>query len=263
MRPSRRPFRRRPRLVLLLAAAAGAGCVREQAAPVIVLAAASTADAVAEIAEQYERKTGTAVEVSSGPSNGLARQVLAGAPADLFLSASEEWADAVSKGGRAAEVKPLLSNRLVMIVPKGNPGRVTGPTDLTSDRVRRVALAGEEVPAGRYADAVLARLDLTEPLKASGKIVRGHDVRATTAVVARGEAEVGIVYATDATASDAVTVVHTFDPAQHPPIVYPVVLIRGGPAGDAGRRFYDHLFSDAAAETFRRHGFLPASEAQP
>lgn len=238
------------------------GCASKKpdAAPAVtVLAAASTAEAVGEVAQRFRDATGVEVRVSGGPSNALARQIESGAPADLFLSASVEWAEAV--GGRSAATKPLLSNRLVLVVPKGNPAAVMSPGDLLSDRVRHVALAGEEVPAGRYADAALKALGLSKRLPTE-RIARGHDVRATLAFVERGEAEAGIVYATDAATSGDVEVAHTFDPSLHPPIVYPVVLLKDGPAGESGRRFFDYLDTVEARENFRRHGFLPAGDGE-
>jgi molybdate transport system substrate-binding protein len=247
--------------LLVLLAPVTAGCASETpgAAPAVtVLAAASTAEAIEEVAQRFHDATGIEVRVSGGPSNALARQIESGAPADLFLSASVEWAEAV--GPHAAATKPLLSNRLVLVVPKGNPAGVRTPEDLLSDRVGRVALAGEGVPAGRYADAALKSLGLSEKL-GQDRIARGHDVRATLAFAERGEAEAGIVYATDAAASDRVEVVHMFDPSLHPPIVYPVVLLKAGPAGEAGRRFFEYVDTDEAQEVFRRHGFLPAGNA--
>lgn len=225
-----------------------------------MLVAASAADAVTEVAKQFKHRHGTAVRVSRGPSNGLAQQVLQGAPADVFVSASTDWADAVSEAGRTATVRPLLENRLVLVVPAGNPAGVKEPADLTGDRVRRIALAGEQVPAGRYADLALSSLGLLDRLLSSGKIARGHDVRVALAFVERGEAEAGVVYATDAANSERVEVVHEFDEELHPPIVYPAVLVEDGPAGDAGRKFFEYLASPGADEVFRRFGFRPAGE---
>ena len=231
--------------------------------PVTILTAASTGEAVTQVAEEFQRETGLRVRVSIGPSNALARQVLNGAPADLFLSASVEWGEAVRSGGRAAAIEPLLTNRLVLIVPAGNPAAVMQPSDLLKRRVRRVALAGEEVPAGRYAEAALRGLGLLQPLsdKIGGKIARGHDVRSTLAFVERGEADAGIVYATDAALSGRVTVVATLESDPAAPIVYPLVLLTEGPAGAAGGRFFRYLASPAATAVFRRYGFAPVQPA--
>ena len=94
-------------------------------------------------AERFHDQLQTEVKVNPGPSNGLANQILAGAPADLFLSASQQWADEVQKGGQAETMTRLLTNRLVLIVPQGNPGEVHGPKDLLSAKVKKIALAGK------------------------------------------------------------------------------------------------------------------------
>jgi molybdate transport system substrate-binding protein len=241
---------------------AAAGCisnapVAESKPAVTVLIAASTADAVKEIAQQFTEKTGQQVVLSPGASNALAQQILSGAPADVFLSAAQSWADEIEKAGLAVDQRPLLRNALVLVVPKGNPANVQSPADLLQDAVERVALAGENVPAGKYADQALKSLDLGEKLAAAGKIVRGSDVRATLNYIERGEVEAGIVYSTDAIASTQVKVVHTFDESLHDKVVYPVVLIRQKNSSAPGKEFFDYLISPDAAAVFRKAGFLP------
>src|SRR4029077_11175574 len=136
--------------------------------------------------------TGTEVKVNPGPSSGLANQVIADAPVDLFLSASQQWADEVNKHDKAAAMTRLLTNKLVIAVPAANPGGVKEPKDLLSAAVKKIALAGEKVPAGIYADQALTKLKLLQPLESAGKIVRGQDVRSALSYVERGEAEAGI-----------------------------------------------------------------------
>jgi molybdate transport system substrate-binding protein len=160
--------------------------------PLILLAAASTKDAVEELAASFEKQTGTRVRVSAGPSNALATQITAGAPADLFLSANEKWAAHISEQGLAEEVTPLLTNGLVLIVPRDNPAQVKSPSDLAGQGVKRVALAGENVPAGIYAEQALRELAIYDLLIGANKIVRGQDLRFTLSYVARGEADAGI-----------------------------------------------------------------------
>lgn len=227
--------------------------------PVMLLAAASTTDAVKEIADRFEESRGTRVTISIGSSSGLARQILAGAPANIFLSANEKWSAVVQQQADVARSKPLLTNQLVLIVPRGNPAGVMGPADLTSDRVRRVALAGDQVPAGIYADQALDSLGLRDELSEAQKIVRGQDVRATLSYVVRGEAEAGIVYATDAGLSEQVDTVWTFAQESHAPIVYPCLLMRRDMEHEAAEGFYAFLFSAEASEVFRRYGFGPVS----
>jgi molybdate transport system substrate-binding protein len=223
-----------------------------------VLVAASVKDAVAEAAKNFEAEdaAGVKVKVSAGASNALAAQVLADAPADLFLSASQEWADKVKEKGYAARTVPLLSNELVLVVPKGNPAKIATPADLAGAGVRRLALAGENVPAGKYAEQALRSLKLYDDLAKSRKIARGADVRATLAYVERGEAEAGIVYATDAKISDKVEAVHVFEPKTFDPIVYSLVLLKSGERNPAAVRFFDYLASDKAQAVFTKHGFV-------
>jgi molybdate transport system substrate-binding protein len=223
--------------------------------PVVALIAASTKNAVEEIAAKFKTQTGIEVAISPGPSNALANQIIAGGDADLFLSANLQWADAVDKAGHSGKRRNLLTNALVVVVPKGNPAQFKAPSDLMSPKVKRIALAGEKVPAGMYADQALATLKLTDELAKQNKIVRGHDVRSTLAYVERGEAEAGVVYSTDAMISNQVEAVHSFDPKLHERIVYPLVLIKAAQDRPGAVRFFDYLASPTAVEVFKKHGF--------
>jgi molybdate transport system substrate-binding protein len=222
---------------------------------VIVSAAASTKDVIEALDRDFSATSGTEVKVNAGPSNTLAQQVIAGAPADLFLSANQQWADEVNKGGQAAQSVRLLTNKLVIVVLKENPGGVREPKDLLSPRVKKIALAGEKVPAGIYAGQALAKLDLLKPLTDAGKIVRGQDVRNTLSFVERGEAEAGIVYSTDVRAAAGVTTDYEFDPSLHDEIVYVLVLLKHGSGNPAAVDFYKFLQSPKADETYQSFGF--------
>lgn len=224
---------------------------------VVVLAAASVAAAVQDVAEAHALSADARVTVVPGPSNALAQQILAGAPGHLYLPASQEWADTVADAGLVRCQQRLLTNRLVLIVPRGNPAGVASPKALLDDRVEHVALAGESVPAGKYADQTLQSLELSEPLEAAGKIVRGHDARVTLSYVARGEAEAGIVYASDAATSSEVEVVHQFDLSLHDPVIYPVVLLKSDGESGATRSFFEFLCSEEAEAIWTRYGFEP------
>jgi molybdate transport system substrate-binding protein len=140
---------------------------------------------------------------------------------------------------------------LVLVVPRGNPAGVHGPGDLARPEVRRVALAGERVPAGKYATQALRAAGVFDRLT----IARAQHVRAALTWVETGEAQAGVVYATDARASGRAMVVHTFAPETHDPIVYPAVLLS---RGEAARRFYAFLAGDEARAILDRHGFVPA-----
>ncbi|MCO6459516.1 MAG: molybdate ABC transporter substrate-binding protein, partial [Pirellulaceae bacterium] len=225
-------------------------------ASITVLAAASTTDAIHDIAEAFETShPGVAVRISTGPSNSLAQQVIAGAPADIYLSANMKWADAVAEQGLAEETVELLTNRMVLVVPRGNPAGVKEPGDLVGPGVTMVALAGENVPAGIYAEQALRQLQLLDELREGRKLARGADVRITLAYVERGEAEAGIVYATDARISDQVEVVAELDPMSHDQVTYPVVLLKAAKDKTAARQFLRFLQSAEAQTVFERYGF--------
>lgn len=224
------------------------------AAPIVFSVAASTKEAAEELGAAFKSQSGTEVQVNPGPSSNLAKRILAGAPADLFLSANRQWADAVTDENLGLDSRPLLTNKLVLVVPKGNPAKVKTPEDLLLPDVKQVALAGETVPAGQYAQQALTKLDLYEKLQETKKVARGQDVRAALAYVERGEAEAGIVYSTDVAAAK-VDVAHEFDPKLHDEIVYVLVLVKQRTENPAARNLYEFLASPDAAEVLRRHGF--------
>jgi molybdate transport system substrate-binding protein len=222
---------------------------------VTLLAAASTQNAVKEIAAKFTKETGIDVKISAAGSNTLATQIINGAPADLFLSADQLWADTLEKKGLVAAMRPLLSNNLVLIVPKGNPAAVTSPSDLLGPKVTHVAIAGEKVPCGIYAKQALSALSDYDPLDKAGKIARGQDVRGTLAYVERGEADAGIVYSTDAAISKDVIAVYTFDPKTFDKVVYPLVLLKNAPTPAAAKQLYDYLGGDEAHAIFDKYKF--------
>jgi molybdate transport system substrate-binding protein len=207
------------------------------------------------LGKKFTASTGIEVKVNPGPSNGLATQIIAGAPADLFLSANQQWADEVNKSGHAQQTARLLTNRLVIVVPADNPGGVKEPKDLLSPSVNKVALAGEKVPAGMYAFQALSKLGVLSELDTAGKIVRGQDVRFTLMYVERGEAEAGIVYSTDAAAATGVKIAHEFDPSLHDEIAYVLVLLKHGSNNPHAKEFFDYLQSREADSTYHEFGF--------
>ena len=247
--------------VILTGCGPRAGAGHEPPRRVLVLAAASTVDAVEEAAGLFAAREGVEVVVSAGAASGLTGQVLEGAPADVFVSASAEWAGVLRERGRAAEVVDLLGNRLVIVVPPGNPAGVASAEDLLSERVRWVALAGERVPAGVYAREALEHAGVYGALVEGGRIVRGGDVRMALAYVEAGQAQAGVVYATDVRAPSRAGVEVAFEvPSDwHGRVVYPVVLVgRGERRSDispAARAFFAFLQGDDAARVFEAHGF--------
>jgi len=223
----------------------------------LVLAAASLQEAMTDAADVWARQHEKPV-LSFAGSSALARQIEAGAPADLFVSADEEWMDYVARKGliRAGTRAPFLSNRLVLIAPAGSRATLTIGRGFPLARALgtgRLAMADPDaVPAGKYGAAALTSLGVWDRVK--GKVARAENVRAALALVERGEAPFGIVYATDAAASKKVRVVGTFPPRSHPPIAYPIALLKTSTNRDA-EAFRRFLLSREGKAIFARRGF--------
>lgn len=240
-------------VALLLALSAPA-----RADEVVVFAAASLKTALDEIATDYQARSGNDVVISYAGSNQLARQIIAGAPADIFLSAAENWMDEVEK---AELVVPgsrtdLLGNRLVLVAHGTAQPVEIGPElklkDLLGDGKLAMALV-DSVPAGQYGKAALEHLGLWQAVEPA--VAQADNVRAAIALVATGEAPYGIVYATDAAAETGVTEVGSFPPDSHPAIIYPAALLTGA-ADAADQDFLSALQAAPAREVFARQGFV-------
>ena len=227
-----------------------------------VFAAASTGTALEEIAGAWEAETGNTVVLSLAGSSALARQIAAGAPADVFISASAEWVDTLEASGdvRPETRTPLLSNRLVLVAHgAAAPVDLTPPLDLVpllGDGRLAMALV-DAVPAGIYGKAALTSLGAWESV--APRIAQADNVRAALALVAVGAAPYGIVYATDAAAEPRVQVVATFPPDSHPPISYVGAAVTRGDAALA-EAFLAYLRGTAARAAFARQGFLPPDD---
>lgn len=225
---------------------------------VVVFAAASMKTALDAVAADFQTATGHTVTISYAGSNALAKQIIEGAPADIFISAAVNWMDEVEKAGLVADDSrtDLLGNTLVLIAHgKGAAPVVIAPgfdlAGLLGDNKLAMALV-DSVPAGQYGKAALESLGVwpaVEPL-----VAQSDNVRAALALVSTGEAPLGIVYASDAAADDNVTVVGTFPADSHPAIVYPAALLTGA-ADAADRAFFEALSSDAADARFAAEGF--------
>jgi len=227
-------------------------------ATIVVLVAASAQEAVAALAKDFETDTGVEVPIVADDSAKLAQQIANGAPADLFLSASPKWTKFLDEKGHVARQTPLVGNRLVLAVPMGNAAGISEPADLLTPRVKHLALAGPNVPAGIYARQALGKLGLLDKLEQVKKIVSGENVRVTLAYAERAEVEAAVVYSTDARISSKIKVAFVFPESLHEPIVYPLALIKpasGSEPAAAATRLYDHFQQPHAAEVFRRFGF--------
>ncbi len=240
--------------------AAGSFCLTGlRGESVAVFAAASLSEALAATATDYESATGDKIVLNLGASSTLARQIKAGAQADVFFSADAAKMDELALAGCivAETRRDLLSNTLVIVVNAHDGAAVITPTDLAGATVRRLALAETTtVPAGIYAREFLIRAGLWESIVP--KVVATENVRAALAAVAAGDADAGIVYKTDALISKDVRIVHVVPAAEGPRIVYPVAVVKESPVTQAARRFVEYLDSPQARAVFMRFGFLPA-----
>ena len=251
-----RHFSRLLRPLVWAAAGLVAGS-RLAAGDVLVFAAASLSDALQELTAIEGRSTGDTVRLNLGASSTLARQIEAGAPADLFFSADEAKMDGLAKAGLIdpATRRSLLSNTLVIVVAADSPLQFHSAQDLTRPAIRQLALAEpESVPAGIYAREFLRHAGLWEKL--TGKIVPTENVRAALAVVESGDVDAGIVYRTDALISRKVRIAWEVPVAEGPRISYPVAVVKGGGNPAGARRFLALLASARGRAVFAKYGFL-------
>lgn len=221
----------------------------------VVFAAASTKDVIDDILKLYAKSHSERIAASYGSSGDLAKQIENGAPASIFISADVKWMDYVAQKKLIVSDSRhnLLGNELVLIVPFDS----MSPTSLEN---LSGTLAGgklamgdpDSVPAGRYGKAALESMKQWTALEPS--VVRTKDVRAALALVERGEAAAGIVYATDALSSSKVRIAADFPEASHPPIIYPIALIAGHD-DQAARDFFAYLMGPDAREIFLTAGF--------
>jgi molybdate transport system substrate-binding protein len=223
-----------------------------------VYAAASLKTVLDDIAADWQAETGDTVTLVYGGTPAMARQIEQGAPADIFIAASADWMDDVIDAGlmQPGSRRDILGNALVLVGPAGAPPLTLSPgTDLAGllgDGKLSMALV-DSVPAGQYGKAALTTLGLWDRIEP--QVAQSENVRAALALVAQGEAPLGIVYASDAVAEPRVTVVATFAPDTHPPIVYPAALTADADAAAAA--FLDGLGTPAAQAIFAANGFAP------
>jgi molybdate transport system substrate-binding protein len=249
----------------VLAAALGLSCSLATAAdhrrePIVVFAAASLTDALNDIRAAFTKETGIEINPSYAASSVLARQIEAGAPAEIFMSADEEWMDYLERKQQLApgSRRDLLANELVLIAPADSVAKVEitdGKALLAAIGDARVATGDpDSVPVGKYAKAALMKLGVWNRIES--RLVRAENVRAALAYVARGEAPFGIVYLTDAKIEKQVKRLDTFPASSHPPIRYPIALTTQGAA--RAQRFVKYLSGKSAAATFEKYGFSRA-----
>lgn len=222
---------------------------------VTVYAAASLTNAINELDVIYEQKNKVQIQTSYAGSSTLAKQIEAGAPADIFISADVQWMDYLQKKQlvSANDRVNLLGNRLVVIAPKARPIKLK--IDKSFDFTRVVQgkwCTGDtkSVPVGKYAKQALTSIGWWDNV--STRLVETEDVRAALNFVARGECQLGIVYATDAAISKNVVIIGTFPKNTHQAIIYPIGLVK---KNTESMKFYKFLQSSQATKVFKKYGF--------
>lgn len=247
--PSRLP------IAVALAASLTAGCREAERLDATVLAAASLSEAFTEIAARYERgHPGTEVALELAASSTLAAQVRAGAPFDVLATADERTMAEVWRAELVEQPVTFATNRLVVIVPADNPGDVRGIEDLTRPGIA-VVLAQPEVPVGAYARRVFAALGIAEAIEAN-VVSNALDVKAVVAAVSLGEADAGIVYATDVAASVR-SRVRVFPVPERVSVraLYPIALATKPEHPAGARAFLEIVLSETGREILAAHGF--------
>ncbi|SCY68139.1 molybdate transport system substrate-binding protein [Microvirga guangxiensis] len=244
----------------MLGLAIALSTIPAEAKDVVVFAAASLKNALDDAAAAWKRETGKGAVISYAASNALAKQIEAGAPADIFFSADLDWMDyAASRNLIEPETRVnLLGNSLVLIASKDSNVQVSvqAGSDLAAALGDgRLAMGQvEAVPAGKYGKAALEKIGVWDGVK--DRIAQADNVRAALLLVSRGEAPLGIVYKTDALSDPNVRIVAAFPEGTHAPIVYPVAAVRAAPAiDDNAVSFLAFLRSDRAKSFFEKQGF--------
>jgi molybdate transport system substrate-binding protein len=221
-----------------------------------VFAAASLKNAIDDIGGKWKESSGNAIVASYASSSTLAKQIEQGAPADVFISADQQWMDYVDKRSLVEKPHDLLGNRLVLVAGKDSKATLEiEPGAKLSEALGDGKLAvgdPSHVPAGIYAKEALTNLKLWDSVEA--KLAPAADVRAALTLVSRGEAPLGIVYETDAKVDANVRIVSVFPEDSHKPIIYPVAVVKTSKNPNAAK-FVSYLSSPVAKEIFVKYGF--------
>jgi molybdate transport system substrate-binding protein len=226
-------------------------------APIYIYAAASTRNAVDETIKQFSRDKTTKISAVYGATSALARQILDGAPAALFLSANKGWMDIIIKANLVAEYKSTFSNRLVVISPKNNSRliKIRSAQDIVTtlgkDRLSVAEISA--VPAGIYSKQSMKALKIWSVI--NNKLAQSANVRAALALVERGETPLGLVYQTDARASPYVNVEWKIPENTHEKIQYPLAIIKTSANLSETKRLFTFFSSSVGQKIFSEFGF--------
>jgi len=230
--------------------------VKQENIQLTVSAAVSLKEALGEITPLYSKaKSNVAIRNNFGSSGDLQQQIVNGAPVDVFISAASKQMDELQKKDLivADTRRDLLSNRLVLIVPE-DKSDASDLKDLTNANIERIAIGDpRSVPVGQYAEQALTKLDLLQEVQS--KLVLGNNVRQVLQFVESGNAQAGIVYATDAKTSTKVKVVQIIDAKLHKPIVYPIAVLQKSSNQESAKSYLEYLSSEPAKTIFEKYGF--------
>ena len=228
----------------------------QQRTSLTVSAAISLSQALAEIKTVYQSSNPNVnITYNFGASGALAQQIQQGAPVDVFFSAATKQIDVLQQANLLLNQtrRNLLTNRLVLITPK-NGVVLSDFKQLTDVRIKKIAIGEpKSVPVGQYTQEMLTKLGLWQQIRP--KLVLGNNVRQVLTFVESGNVDAGIVYTTDAKASDKVTVRLTAVENLHSPIVYPLAVIRNSRNPGAAKAFVEFLAGDRAKIVFQKYGF--------
>ena len=241
----------------LLATGCGGGNVANEPTEIHVSAAASLTDSMKEIATEFEKVNPDVKLVFNFGSSGALQQAIEnGGGADLFFSAAQKQMDALEQSQNFVDNtrKNLLENEVVLIVPNDSDKNITSFENLTADNIQHVALGEPKgVPVGQYSEEIFTNLGILDAV--NSKAVYGSDVRQVLAWVESGEADCGVVYATDAAISDKVKVVAVAPENTHKPVIYPAAVIKDSKNLDIAKKFLDFTSNETSKKIFEKYGF--------
>ena len=238
----------------LLVAAAPAFAATELS----VFAAASMNESMTQIAEMYKKVAPDVSIIYNFDSSGtLKTQIEQGAECDIFISAGQKQMDQINDTHVMAGTRfNIVSNKVVLIVPKGNnPAGIASFDDIATDKVKLIALGNSDVPVGQYSEEIFKHMGVWDKLNSENKISFASNVKEVLAQTEAASVSCGVVYGTDAATSDKVDVVAGAPEGSHKPIVYPAAIMKGTKNEAAAKAFVEYLKGPEATAVFEKIGF--------
>jgi molybdate transport system substrate-binding protein len=228
-----------------------------QTSTLLVAAAASLQKALQEVTPLYAQvNPNQTINYNFAASGALQQQIEQGAPSDVFISAAAKQMKALQEKGllESGTQRNLLTNQLVLIIPKQTPVPLTDFKQLVQPDIKRISVGEPRiVPAGQYATEVLEKLGILEQVQS--KFVLGNNVKSVLTAVETGDVDAGIVYITDAKGSDKVTIAAIADEKLHAPIFYPIAVLKASKSLEQSKKYVEFLRSDGAKTIFEKYGF--------